>query len=172
MRHWAIMETSVVIAIISAATSVLGAAVSFFFAMRKEREADWRKIKFEHYREFMAALSNIVGTDATPEAHLRYAQACNTVQLVASKQVIKALHDFRNETAVSNAARSQEKHDELLSALIRNIRTDLDISPATNPGDLSIRLWVSGVDQEALSRSAEGREAREVCDRHGGESGF
>jgi hypothetical protein len=149
------METGVVIAIISAVTSVLGAAVSFFFSMRKEREADWRKIKFEHYREFMAALSSIVGADATPEGHLRYAQACNTVQLIASKQVIKALHNFRNETAVSNLNWSQERHDELLSVLIRNIRLDLGISPASNPADLSIRLWVSGVDHEALSRSAE-----------------
>jgi hypothetical protein len=84
----------VAIAIISAVTSILGAAVSFFFSMRKEREADWRKIKFEHYREFMAALSSIVGTDATLEGHQRFARACNTVQLVASEQVIKALQNF------------------------------------------------------------------------------
>jgi hypothetical protein len=149
------METSVIIAIISAFASVLGAAVSVSFSMRKEREADWRKLKFEHYREFMAALSRIVGTDATPERHLRYAQACNTVQLVASAQVINALHNFRNEIAVSNPNRSQEKHDQLLSVLIRNIRTGLGISPTSNPADLSIRLWLSGVDHDALSRSAE-----------------
>lgn len=123
--------------------------------MRKEKEADWRKVKFEHYREFMAALSGIVGADATPEGHLRYAQACNTVQLVASDQVVDALHNFRKETAVSNSNRSQEKHDELLSVLIRNIRTDLGISHGSNPADLSIRLWLSGVDHDALSRNAE-----------------
>src|SRR5262249_15861548 len=113
------METSVAIAIISAFASVfgaaLGAAVSGCFSMRKEREADWRKLKFEHYREFMGALSGIVGTDSTPEGHLRYAQACNTVQLVASDQVINALHNFRSETAASNPNRSQEGHDQLLS---------------------------------------------------------
>jgi hypothetical protein len=140
------METGVVIAIISAVASVVGAAVSFLFSMRKEREADWRKIKFEHYREFMDALSSIVGMDATPEGHRRFAQACNTVQLIASKQVIKRLHNFRDEISISNAKnRSQEKHDELLSALIRDIRADLGISPISNPTDLSIRLWVSGV---------------------------
>jgi hypothetical protein len=132
------METSVIIAIISAFASVLGAAVSVSFSMRKEREADWRKLKFEHYREFMAALSGIAGTDATPEGHLRYAQASNTVQLVASAQVINALHSFRDEIAVSNPNRSQEKHDQLLSVLIRNIRTDLGISPTSNPTDLSV----------------------------------
>jgi hypothetical protein len=149
------METGVTIAIIPVFASVLGAAVSVFFSMRKEKGADWRKIKFEHYREFMGALSTIVGADATPEGQRRFAQSCNTIQLVASKQVIRALHNFRAEIAASNSNRSQEKHDELLSVLIRNIRTDLGISPASNPADLSIRLWVSGVDQEALSRSAE-----------------
>jgi hypothetical protein len=148
------METSVVVATISAVTSVLGAAVSFFFSMRKEKEADWRKIKFEHYREFMGGLSGIVGTDASQDGHRRFAQVCHTIQLIASKQVIKALHNFRNEIAVSNPHRTQEKHDELLSVLIRTIRADLGISPASNPDDLSIRLWLSGVDHEALSRSA------------------
>jgi hypothetical protein len=109
------METAIVVAMIAAATSLVGAALSFFFAIRKEREADWRKIKFEHYREFMNSLSSIVGSDASPDGHRRFAQACNTVQLVASKQVIEALHDFRDEIAGSNPRRSKERHDELLS---------------------------------------------------------
>jgi hypothetical protein len=149
------METSVIVAIISAVASLLGAVVSLFVSMRKEKEADWRKVKFEHYREFMGGLSSIVGTDTTPDGHRRFAQVCNTIQLIASNQVIKALHNFRDEIAVSNPSRSQEKHDELLSVLVRAIRADLGISPASNPADLSIQLWVSGVDHEALSRSAE-----------------
>jgi hypothetical protein len=124
----------------------VGSRGQLLFSMRKEKEADWRKIKFEHYREFMSALSSIVGSDATPEGHRRFAQACNTVQLVASKQVIKSLHDFRDEIAGSNPHRSKEKHDELLSRLIREIRADLGISTASNPADLSVRLWISGVD--------------------------
>jgi len=142
------METGILVAIIAAMASLTGAALSFLFASRKEREADWRKIKFEHYREFMNSLSGIIGSDATPDGNRRFAQACNTVQLVASKQVIESLHEFRDEIAGSNPHRSREKHDELLSRLIRGIRADLGMSTASNPADLSIRLWVSGVDSK------------------------
>lgn len=140
------METAIVVATIAAAASLVGAALSFYFATRKERESDWRKVKFEHYREFMGAVSDIVGTDATSEGQRRFTQACNTVQLVASKQVIDALHKFRDEIGPSNPHRSKEKHDELLSRLIREIRADLGISRSSNPADLSVRLWVSGLD--------------------------
>jgi hypothetical protein len=142
------MEAGIVVAMIAAAASLIGAALSFFFALRKEREADWRKVKFDHYREFMTALSSIVGSDANPEGHRQFARACNTVQLVASKRVIQALHDFRDEIAESNPRRLAKKHDELLSRLIREIRADLGLSHTSNPADLSIRLWVSGVDKQ------------------------
>jgi hypothetical protein len=132
------METTVAIAIISAFTSILGAAVSFFFSMRKEREADGEK----------SSLS--ITASSWPLFRVSLAR---TRPLKGTS--VNALHNFRNETAVSNPNRSQKKHDELLSVLIRNIRTDLGISPASNPADLSIRLWLSGVDLEALSRSAE-----------------
>jgi hypothetical protein len=154
------METGIVVAVIAAATSLVGAALSFFFSIRKEREADWRKVKFEHYREFMNSLSSIVGSDASPEGHRRFAQACNTLQLVASKRVIASLHDFRDEIAGSNPNRSIEGHDKLLSRLIRDIRADLGIPSAANPADLSIRLWVSGVDSSVVAALLLAHDAR------------
>jgi hypothetical protein len=145
------MEVAILVAIISAAASIFGAALTFYFSRKKEREADWRKIKLEHYRDFMSALSSIVGSDATPEGHRHFAKACNTVQLVASKQVIMALHNFRDEIAGSNPKRSLERHDELLSKLMQEIRTDLGVSVESNTDDLTIRLWVSGVDNNRPS---------------------
>ena len=120
------METGVVVAIFAAVASLPGAALSFLSSMRKEREADWRKVIFEHYREFMTSLSGIVGSDATPEGHLRFAQASNTVQVVASRQVTGTQHDFRDYISASNRHRPPDKpdalneHEALLSILIRN----------------------------------------------------
>src|ERR1700736_2130953 len=48
----------------SGVVSIIGAALSFHFANGKGRKADWRKVKWEQYREFMTALSS-VGSDAT-----------------------------------------------------------------------------------------------------------
>jgi hypothetical protein len=142
------MESSILIAIISAAASVSGAVLSFFFATRKEKESDWRKIKFDHYKEFMSALSGIVGSDAVPETQKRFVQASNTVQLVASKEVIEALHGYRDEIAVSNSRQSNDKHDFLLSALIHHIRADLGVRESENPPGLSVRLFSSGVNEK------------------------
>jgi hypothetical protein len=147
------MEPGIAVAIIAAFASIGGAALSFYFSMRKEREADWRKVKFEHYREFMAALAAIVGSDSTPEGHFRFAQSSNTVQLVASRQVITALHAFRDENSLSNVSRSQDRVDALLSSLIREMRADLGMSVESNPADLSVRLWVSGNDRADPMRS-------------------
>ena len=144
------METSIIVAVIAAGASLLGAIASIFFSLRREQAGDWRKVKFEHYREFMAALSGITGSDATPEGHRRFALASNTVQLVASKQVIAALHVFRDEIAASNTKRSWAREDVLLSRLIREIRLDLGLSRSANPDDLSIRLWTSGTNDSLV----------------------
>lgn len=58
------MDTPVIVAIISAAVAVVAPAISFYLTKRKEREADWQKYKFEQYKEFIAALSGVVGGEA------------------------------------------------------------------------------------------------------------
>lgn len=142
------METGILIAVISAMASLVGAAASFLFSLRREQAGDWRKVKFEHYCEFMTALSGITGSDATSAGHRLFAQASNTIQLVASKRVIDALHDFREEIASSNAHPSTERQAMLLSTMVREIRADLGVPRRSNPDDLSVRLWVSGTNDK------------------------
>lgn len=149
------METGIIVAVIAAVASLVGAALSFVFSLRRETAGDWRKVKFEHYREFMTALSRVVGADATSEGHRQFAQASNTVQLVASKPVIEALHEFRDEISGSNPHRSLERYDVLLSRLIREIRADLGLSWRSNPTSLSIRLWHSGMNSLEPVKAAD-----------------
>lgn len=138
------MDTPIFVAIISAAASIAIAAGTFFLTKRKEREAEWRKQKLEHYREFLDALSGTVGTDSTPDAQRRWARATNTIGLVASQQVLHALRYFQDAIARSNPNPSQEAHDRALNALMLAIRADLDISPADDPETFAFRLWCSG----------------------------
>ena len=93
------MDTPVTVAVISAAAAVVVPAITLYLTKKKEREADWQRCKFEHYQEFVTALSGIVGTDSTPEGNRRFATTSNTMHLLASKSVIDALHDFQNEIA-------------------------------------------------------------------------
>lgn len=82
------MDTTILVAVISAAASLSVAAITFFLTKRKEREADCRKQELKRYRELLDALSGVVGSDATPEGRRRWARATNTIGLVASQQVL------------------------------------------------------------------------------------
>ena len=138
------MDTPFVVAVISAAVAIIVPAVSIYLTKKKEREADWRKYKFEQYKEFVLAISGIVGTDSTPDGNRDFARASNTLHLIGSKGVITALHAFQNEIRVSNTSRSDAQHDALLSRLIWEIRADLHIPQTARASEFVARLWCSG----------------------------
>ena len=142
------MDTPVVVAVISAAAAVAVSALSFYLTKSKDRQADWQRYKFEMYKEFVQSLSGIVGTDSTAEGNRRFAAACNTLHLIGSPGVLIALHRFQDEIRVSNTSRNDNRHDELLSALEWEIRSDLGI-PHNPPLDqFKARLWCSGTPNQ------------------------
>ncbi|MBF3898327.1 hypothetical protein ACGYV8_25785 [Burkholderia pseudomallei] len=103
---------------------IVGVVVGVLLTKRREHDADWRKSKLEHYREYMAALSGIVeGRNIEAAAHERYADAVNALMLVASERVLKALNALLVET--SSAHRSREAHDRHLDNLLRAMRDDV-----------------------------------------------
>jgi|SRR5271165_5074604 len=112
------MDTSVVVSIVAAASGVIVTAVSYYLTKKKEREADWRKYKYEQYKEFLTSVSGTVGTDSTPEGNRSFAKACNTLHLIGTKGVIAAPHAYQDEIRVSNPSHSAVTHDALLSKLI------------------------------------------------------
>lgn len=138
------MDTAIFVATISAAASILAAALTFFLTKRREREAELRKQKLEHYKEFLDALSGTVGTDSTPENQRRWARASNTMGLVASQQVLQAQMRFQDAIAISNPKRSTEEHDRCLNHLLLAIRRDLGVTLADDPRTFVFRLWCSG----------------------------
>jgi hypothetical protein len=141
------MNTSVVVLVIAAASGVIVTAVSYYLTKKKEREADWRKYKYEQYKEFLVSVSGTVGTDSTPEGNRSFAKACNTLHLIGTKGVIAALHAYQDEIRVSNPNKSDAKHDALLSTLIWEIRKDLSIPGTPDASDFSVYLWCSGANE-------------------------
>src|SRR3546814_18245251 len=106
------METTVIVAIISATALILVQIVGHYFSRWKESEADWRKNKFEQYRQFLTALSSILGSDSTPEGHREFAMACNTHHLIASERAIKALQNIRDEIAIPTSKKQKKERTE------------------------------------------------------------
>jgi hypothetical protein len=147
---------SIIVAFISASAAVIVPAISYSLTKWKDREADWRKYKFEHYREFVLSLSGVVEGDASPEGHKRFAKATNTLHLIASAAVIGALHEYRDEIRVSNLHRSQDRHDALLTKLLVSIRIDLGLPHRTGDPEFQARLWCSGQEDSIRLRDALG----------------
>lgn len=135
------MDAPVIVAIISAATGLFASALTFFLTKKKEREAEWRKQKLDHYKELIAALNGIVGMTAPSEAKVRFAHAANNIFLVDSPDVLVALRAFLDETAASKVNKAVDRHDELLTELLYAIRGDLGIKPNRAPKSYEFRLW-------------------------------
>jgi hypothetical protein len=137
-------------ALISALVALLGSAGAIILTKRQERSAIWRAKKLAYYEEFLASASGIVG-HAPPEAKIRFATAVNNLHLIGSAGVIRALHAFTDEIAESNAVRfSKERHDDLWSHLVWEIRADLNDPPTRDPSMFRARLWASGVGKNIL----------------------
>lgn len=137
------MNTAILAAVISACMAVVVVVLTNYFAKGREHEADWRKMKLERYREYILALSGVVEERDTPEAQARYSDAVNALQLVAPPEVLLALNDFLAHTSSRNPDRSIDRHDQLLSIVIRLMRKDLQ--PAHIKGDESLTFRLLGV---------------------------
>lgn len=135
------MNGPIIVAIITAVAGVFASALTFYLTRRKEREADWRAQKLLHYKEFMAALNAVVGPPPTTEEKVRFANAANNIFLVGSPDVLVSLRRYLDETAESNANRSNHHHDEALTALIFDIRDDIGLKPNRPDEPYKFRLW-------------------------------
>src|SRR6218665_2653161 len=126
-------------ALISALAAIIASAGTIYLTKQKEREAAWRAKKLAYYEEFFGAASGIVGENTPREAKIRFATAVNNLHLIGSESVIRALHAFTDEISLSNAANmTKERHDQLWSKLVWQIRADLGDAPS-NPATFEAR---------------------------------
>ncbi len=138
------METELLAAIVTASGAVLVAGASYWFTKKHEREAELRKEKLAHYKDFVACLSGVVSGEFTAEGQRAFALACNKLNLVAPQPVIRALQKFQEEIKVSNNTKSQEAHDLLMSELFFEMRKDLGVKPEDERASFTVGLWASG----------------------------
>lgn len=125
--------------IIAASSAIVVAAVSYLFTKSKERAADWRKWKYEQYKEFVISMSGVLGTDPTQEGRWSFAKACNTLHLTGSKGVLAGLHALLEE--IGNSTPNKSRHDALLSRLIWEIRKDVGMPRTPEASEFSVHLW-------------------------------
>lgn len=138
------MLTVVASVLTAIVVSVVTSIITYFLTRRREHEADWRKLKLEQYREFVRALSGNVVNRSTAEAQERYADAVNTMTLVAPPAVLRALQSFQAYNSPSNRSKSRAEHDRALSILLRAMRIDVHPACPQDPEDFVFILWDAG----------------------------
>jgi hypothetical protein len=141
-------------AVLSGAVATAG--LTYFLTKRGEREADWRKMKLDQYKEYVAALSGIVEGRDTPEGHIRYVDAVNSMTLVASLQVLRALHAFMDYTTSRNIDKNIEMHDRILTNLIHALRQDVFPHHLHDDTSQAFRLITVPPDLRSSGSSSEG----------------
>jgi hypothetical protein len=135
------MNDAVFVAIISAAASVVVAALTFYLTKRHELAVQLRSEKLNHYKVLLSALSDLAvdGTDKDA-ANMRFALAVNTIALAAPQGVIAALMAFHDEVKFSNPGRSPEAHDRLLKELLLAVRRDIGLAKGYDVASFSFHL--------------------------------
>jgi len=124
-------------------SAIISTAVTYYFTKERERQSEWRKEKLKYYIEFVNSLSGIIEGESSKEGQKRFSKACNDLQLFAPKEVINALHKFRETIRVENPD-AEKNHDLDLTSLIFAVRRDLNVKPDDKIGDWKAKLWSSG----------------------------
>ncbi|AQW29464.1 hypothetical protein ACKZDW_20960 [Ralstonia syzygii subsp. celebesensis] len=137
------MGNTALTAVATGLFTLLVAVVTYLLTKKREHEADWRKAKLEHYREYIAALSGITEGRSTPTGHARYSDAVNSMALIAPPAVLAAVYAFQDEISCRNTARSDEAHDRLLANVLLAMRRDVHPNSAAEEQGLQIRRLIT-----------------------------
>ena len=139
---------TVIASLVGVVVAALTAVITYATTKKREREAEIRKEKLEHYKEFMTSLSGIISGEQTPDGQQAFSRACNKLNLVAPHAVIIALQKFQQEIKITNRSPSRARHDEIMSALIHAMRSDLGLHSKGESETLVFGFWASGVKPE------------------------
>jgi hypothetical protein len=159
------MNPTLLVGIISAVTALTVAVAGYRLNRRRDRDLDWRKLRLEHYSAYLSALSGITGRRSTPEAQAQYADAFNSLVLVAPAPVLEALYAFHEEQRTNNPARTPQGYERCHNALIRELRRDIhpnlresqlrffmiDAAPAPTEASNPLRIEVPAMGPAAES---------------------
>lgn len=115
-----------IVPIMGIIVAAISAGLTYLFAKKQQIMVDESHLKEKYYLNYIEAVSNIVLSDEPEKASDQMADAQNQLLLVGSAEVVKRLmifHDYVKESNSKNIVPG--KHDELLTDLLKSMRTDL-----------------------------------------------
>jgi hypothetical protein len=123
-------------ALIGGLVVLIATLITVRSANERDREAVWRKMKLDIYREFILSASGMVEDRADRAAELKYLDASHSLMLVASPEVLKILFLFQKN----------KLNSDYLKPLFIALRND--IKPRPDVLDLHLEFQFFKFDQK------------------------
>lgn len=120
------------LALLGVLSSVITIALTNYWAKKNQLKFEERKLKEQYYTTFIQALSYHVVSNHTGKSLDAVADAQNKLLLVGSPEVVKRLMLYHDYAKLPIPRRDEEKHDQLLTDLIKSMRDDLFKSRNSN----------------------------------------
>ena len=114
------MPAEIATAIIAASGAILLAGASYWFTKKRERDAELRKEKLEHYKEFAASLSGVISGEFTAEGQRAFSRGAISSTLLRPRPCFVP---FRN---------SRRRLSSATPRIARNGTTSLCLSCSTS----------------------------------------
>lgn len=118
--------TDVGVVVVSGTLSIFGVIITHYLIKRRELEIREAEHKLERYKDFLASLAGIGSGYKTYEAHVNFTNAANTINLIASKEILEAVYELV-DYAQTHKGESYNISDQsrILNKLILEMRRDL-----------------------------------------------
>ena len=113
------------IALLGTCTAVVTIALTNYFTKKNQLKFEERKLKEQYYTAFIQAVSDSVVSNHSEQSRDALADTQNKLLLVGSPKVVKNLMVFHDYIKPPVTNFSSQKHDELLTELLKSMREDL-----------------------------------------------
>jgi len=119
--------------------AMLPILLTYLFTKNRERAAEIRNLKIKVYKEFADTITGVLGEGNSYESKLGFANACNNVNLFASKDVVLALNRLIKLVNKKEDGETMS-HDEIVTLLYSKIRKDIGIAEEFDTDKITIEL--------------------------------
>jgi len=144
------METAITVALIGGIVTLAAALFAPLFARQREMKQKELEFKLDRYKEFFSGFAEIGSGYKSYEAHLKFANAVNTINLIGSVEVLKSAYELLDCISSHRGDDcSVEEQDRIINKIVIAIQKDLSqtykggisqlrfqtISPGIKPGE-------------------------------------
>jgi hypothetical protein len=120
------MNAAILVAVIGALATLIVAVISHFFARRRDYQLKNLEFKLDRYADFLGAFAEMGSGHKTHEAHLKVANAVNTMNLFASRDVLSHVYALLDYVSThKDTTYSVVEQNKIISDIILSIRADL-----------------------------------------------